>query len=396
MLTLGVTTEITNADGAGPIDLLTSAARVAKAGLSVNVGAYIGFNSVWSEVVGLSDRRPTAEEIERMRALIVDAMKAGAWGVSAGLEYRPAYFARTEEVIQVVSAAAPWRTNFPNHVRITPESGFSGRVGLDETLRIAKAARLIGVITHMKAQAKEQGTAARQLASVAASTREGYYAAADVYPYLSGQTRLGNLIIPAWVQDGGRQAMLERFADPAQRPRIVREIEQMIAGRLGDVAGIYLPQTRRHLTDVMREMQVSAGEAVVRLVEKDNPSMIAPFGRESDLQKILHTRHLDRVRLRRHERDGHPSAVLRLLPASPGQVRARREDPHLAGCGAENDGASGSDDRHDRSRLPRAWYGSRRVGIRSTDGRRSRDLREAGGSFRGHSACLRQRRPCAA
>ena len=287
MLTQGVTTEITNADGSGPIDLRTPAARVAKSGLSVNVGAYIGFNMVWSEVVGLADRRPSAEDIERMRALIVNAMKAGAWGVSAGLEYRPAYFARTEEVIQVVSAAAPWRTNFPNHVRITPESGFSGSVGLDETLRIAKAAGLIGVITHMKAQAKEQGTAARQLASIADSTREGHYAAADVYPYLSGQTRLGNLIIPPWVQDGGRQAMLGRFADPDQRPRIVREIERMIAGRLGDVAGIYLPETRRHLTDVMRELQVSAGEAVVRLVEKDNPLSIAPFGLESDLRKIL-------------------------------------------------------------------------------------------------------------
>jgi N-acyl-D-aspartate/D-glutamate deacylase len=287
MLTQGVTTEIENADGAGPIDLRTRAARVAKAGLSVNWGAYIGFNSVWSAVVGASDRRPTTEEIERMRALILAAMKAGAWGVSAGLEYRPGYFARTEEVVQVVSAAAPWRTNFPNHVRKTPESGFSGRVGLEETLRIAKAAGLIGVITHMKAEGKEQGTAARQLATVAASTREGAYAAADVYPYLSGQTRLANLIIPAWVQDGGRSAMLERFADPDQRPRIAREIEQTIAGRLGDVAGIYLPETRRHLTDVMREMQVSAGEAVVRLVEKDNPQMIAPFGRESDLQKIL-------------------------------------------------------------------------------------------------------------
>ncbi|HET7696565.1 MAG TPA: amidohydrolase family protein [Vicinamibacterales bacterium] len=287
MLTQGVTTEITNADGAGPTDLRTVTARVARAGLSVNLGAYIGFNSVWSAVVGLSDRRPTAEEIDRMRALIVAAMKAGAWGVSAGLEYRPGYFARTEEVTQVVSAAAPWRTNFPNHVRKTPESGFSWRVGLEETLRIAKAAGLIGVITHMKAEGKEQGTATRLLATVAASTREGDYAAADVYPYLSGQTRLSNLIIPAWVQDGGRQAMLERFADPDQRPRIAREIEQTIAGRLGDVAGIYLPETRRHLTDVMRQMEVSAGEAVVRLVEKDDPQMIAPFGRESDLQKIL-------------------------------------------------------------------------------------------------------------
>jgi N-acyl-D-aspartate/D-glutamate deacylase len=288
MLTQGVTTEITNADGAGPIDLRQATARAAAAGLAVNVGAYIGFNSVWSAVVGPSDHRPTGEEIERMRVHIVNAMKAGAWGVSAGLDYKPAYFARTEEVIQVVSAAAPWRTNFTNHHRLTPESGFSSRVGLEETLRIAKAARLIGVITHMKAPGKERGTAARLLGAIAASTRAGQYAAADVYPYLAGQTGLGALIIPAWALDGGREAMLERFTDPEQRQRIVRETEQTIAARIADVAGIYLPETRRHLTDVMSEMQVSAGEAVVRLLEQGRqPQMIAPFGIESDVQKIL-------------------------------------------------------------------------------------------------------------
>lgn len=284
MLTQGVTTEITNADGGGPVDSRPRAERVAEAGLAVNMGAYIGFNSVWSAVVGPSDRRPTGEETDRMRALIVDGMKAGAWGVSAGLDYRPAYFARTEEVIQVVSAAAPWRTNFTNHDRLTPETDFSSSVGLAETLRIANAAGLIGVITHMKATGKERGTADRLLASIAASTREGHYAAADVYPYLAGQTALGALIIPAWAQDGGRPAMLERFGDPEQRQRIVREAEQTMAARFAD---IYLPQTRRKLTDVMSEMQVSAGEAVVRLLEQGNPSMIAHFGIEPDVRKIL-------------------------------------------------------------------------------------------------------------
>jgi N-acyl-D-aspartate/D-glutamate deacylase len=284
MLTQGVTTEITNPDGGGPVDLRAQAARAAEAGLAVNVGAYIGFNSAWSAVVGASDRRPSPEEIERMRTLIVDGMKAGAWGVSAGLDYRPAYFARTEEVIQVVSAAAPWRTNFTNHDRLTPETEFSSRVGLDETLRIAKAAGLIGVITHMKATGKERGTADRLLGAIAASTRDGHYAAADAYPYLAGQTALGALIIPAWAQDGGRPEMLKRFADPAQRQRIAQEAEQTIAARFTD---IYLPQTRRKLADVMSEMQVTAGEAVIRLLEQGNPSMIAHFGSEPDVQKIL-------------------------------------------------------------------------------------------------------------
>ena len=284
MLTQGVTTEIANPDGGGPVDLRAQASRVAEAGLAVNVGPYIGFNSIWSAVVGPSDRRPTGEELERMRGLILEGMKAGAWGVSAGLDYRPAYFARTEEVIQIVSAAAPWRTNFTNHDRLTPESNFSSRVGIEETLHIAKAAGLIGVVTHMKATGKERGTADQLLAAIAASRREGHFAAADAYPYLAGQTALGALIIPAWAQDGGRPEMLKRFADPAQRQRIVQEAEQTIAARFTD---IYLPQTRRKLADVMTEMQVSAGEAVIRLLEQGNPSMIAHFGIEPDVQKIL-------------------------------------------------------------------------------------------------------------
>jgi N-acyl-D-aspartate/D-glutamate deacylase len=284
MLTQGVTTEITNPDGGGPVDLRAQAARAGEGGLAVNVGAYIGFNSVWSAVVGASDRRPSGEEIERMRALIADGMKAGAWGVSAGLDYRPAYFARTEEVIQVVSAAAPWRTNFTNHDRLTPETDFSSRVGIDETLRIAKTAGLIGIITHMKASGKERGTADQLLGAITASTKEGHYAAADAYPYLAGQTALGALIIPAWAQDGGRPEMLKRFADPAQRERIAREAEQTIAARFTD---IYLPQTRRRLADVMSEMQVTAGEAVIRLLEQGSPSMIAHFGIEPDVRKIL-------------------------------------------------------------------------------------------------------------
>lgn len=290
MLTQGVTTEIRFADGGGPLDFRPQsvrATRVAEAGLAVNLGGYIGFNSVWAAVVGQSDRRPTGEEIARMRGLILDGMKAGAWGVSAGLDYRPAYFARTQEVIQVVSAATPWRTHFTNHDRMTPESGFSSRAGLEETLSIAKAAGLIGVITHMKAVGKERGTADRLLASIAASTREGHYAAADVYPYLSGQTSSIALFMPAWAQDGGRPATLKRLADPEQRQRIARETEDILAARLTDISSVYLPETRRFLTDLMREMKVSAGEAVMRLIEQGDPTMIGAFGIESDLQKIL-------------------------------------------------------------------------------------------------------------
>ena len=287
MLTQGVTTEILNADGGGAVDLAAQGARLAVGGLAVNAGAYIGFNSIWSNVVGPSSRRPADEEIERMRALITAGMEAGAWGVSAGLDYKPAYFAQTDEVVRVVSAAAPWRTNFSNHDRVTPESGYSSRAGIVETLEIAAKARLLGVITHMKVTGREQGTAAGVLASLTDAGKHGRYAAADAYPYLAGMTALGALIIPAWAQDGGREALLKRFADPELRARIVLEAEQTLVDRFGGADVVYLPTLGKPLTAVMSEMQATAGEAIVRLLEQSNPRAILRFGLESDLRQIL-------------------------------------------------------------------------------------------------------------
>src|SRR5678815_4675576 len=103
-------------------------------GRAVNLGAQIGFNSVWTQVIGAADRRASTDDIARMRALIVEGLSKGAWGVSAGLDYKPAYFAQAEEVIKVVEAAKPFRTIFINHDRVTPESGFSSRAGMEETI----------------------------------------------------------------------------------------------------------------------------------------------------------------------------------------------------------------------------------------------------------------------
>ena len=130
MLTQGVTTEFINADGAGALNIIKQLDDFSAAGLAVNLGAYAGFNSVWASVVGQSDRRPSADEIQKMRDLLTENLKQGAWGVSAGLDYKPGYFARTEEVVAVMQAATPWRTNFPNHDRLTPESNFSSLVGI--------------------------------------------------------------------------------------------------------------------------------------------------------------------------------------------------------------------------------------------------------------------------
>jgi N-acyl-D-aspartate/D-glutamate deacylase len=140
----------------------------------------------------------------------------------------------------------------------------------------------------MKVQGIEQGTAASVLATMRKTTQGGAYTAADAYPYLAGQSGLGALIIPGWAQEGGRPAMLKRFADPAARAKIITEAEQAMTARFGGPQGVYLPRTQQELTDVMKQMNAGAGETIVRILETTgDPGAILRFGSEADLVKIL-------------------------------------------------------------------------------------------------------------
>lgn len=161
MLTQGVTTEIANADGHGTTDITAQLAELAAKGLAENIGLYIGFNAAWAETMGLEDRRATPGEIAKMRGILDLNLSRGAWGVGTGLDYQPAFQADADEVVGILSVAAKWRTNFPNHERLRPEEGYSSFKGMTETIAIARAAGVMPVITHIKTQGVEQGNAHR-------------------------------------------------------------------------------------------------------------------------------------------------------------------------------------------------------------------------------------------
>ena len=289
MLSQGVTTEILNADGGGPLDLNAQLNALQKEGLAVNVGGMIGFNSVWREAVGLENVRPTPEQLLEMQDLVENGLEAGAWGVSAALDYVPGRFAATEEVVQVLEPFAEWNVVFANHDRVTPESGYSSISGMSETIAIGEATGLIPLITHMKVQGWEQGQASTILERMTdAETPFPGGAAADVYPYLAGLTGLQSLIIPPWAQAGGRDAMLARFVDPDLRARIIEEANEAMRLRFGGPEGVYLLQSQRELSDVMEELQIeSPAEAVIQILEEANQGIIASFGLEDDLIEIM-------------------------------------------------------------------------------------------------------------
>ena len=286
-LTQGVTTEIANADGLGSVDLLSQLSTFEQAGMAENVGLYIGFNAVWQHVLGQADRRPSDLEIERMRDLVEQGFRQGAWGLSAGLDYKPAYYASTAEVMRIAAVARAWRTNFANHERLRPEEGYSSIRGIRETIEIGRESGLTPVITHIKTQGREQGSAPAVIEMMREATREGVYTPADVYPYLAGQSGLAALLLPSWALEGGREAVLGRFADPAQRTQIAAAAEDAMNARFGGPGGIFVINRNAELTALMAEWQVSAGEAVIRLLESGDMGAILRFGIEEDLLAFM-------------------------------------------------------------------------------------------------------------
>lgn len=284
-LTQGVTTEILSPDGGGPTDI-NERMELEEDGLAINIGSYIGFNAVWQDVVGSDDRPAEDAEIDQMRELVRTAMAEGAWGVSAGLFYTPANYAETEQVIEVAEAARDWRTNFPNHIRNENNAVLEAT---EETIEIGEGAGLVPVITHMKVMGADNWGASEETVGVIEEANErGTYTAADMYPYLASQTSL-TAMVPPWVQDGGEEAMLERFADPDLRPQIADEIVDTMTDRVGGPEDVYFPSKQQNLDEVAEELNAdNPGEATMQILEDEgNLTTIYFFGDEEDLLRIL-------------------------------------------------------------------------------------------------------------
>lgn len=283
-LNQGVTTEVLSPDGSGEIDV-DKMLSIEDDGIGINVGAYVPFNSVWGEVVGDADRRAKPDEIRAMRKLVRAGLRDGAFGVSAGLAYAPAVFADTDQIIDVVKSARDWRTNFPNHIRNENDAVLEAT---EETITIGEQGGLVPIITHMKVMgSKNWGESKQTVGLIEDANARGVYTAADVYPYLRSQTGL-DATVPAWVKDGGREAMLERFADPKQRPKIVKEIEATLLTRVAGPEGVWINDLGKTLAEVAEELDVRTGEAVIQVLEDEGSlSCIWTFGEEPDFRRIL-------------------------------------------------------------------------------------------------------------
>jgi N-acyl-D-amino-acid deacylase len=191
-------------------------------GISVNLLSYVGLGSVREEVIGNDNRPPTQAELQKMQAIVREAMQQGAFGVSTGLIYPPNAYADIEELASLSRVAAQAGGLYASHLRY---DGLKYKEGLEEIIAIAERAKLPGHIFHLKITGSRNfGRMKDAIALVESARKRGVRISADQYPYVASSTGL-TATIPDWAEEGGSARLAERLKDPATRARIRREME---------------------------------------------------------------------------------------------------------------------------------------------------------------------------
>ena len=225
----GITTIIASlhsGDQPWPLD-----AYMAELEVAPNVGFFAGHSWTRERVLGLANRAPTPEELDRMKALVEQSMQQGALGLSTGLLYVPANYARTEEIVELAKVAARRGGIYVTHMR---DEGPGLIQSVEETIRIAREAGIPAHINHHKAVGAAQfGWSRRTLAMIDSARAAGLDVTHDLYPYTASSTG-SSILFPQWSLEGGREAFARRMADPATRARVETEMRTIFRERAGE------------------------------------------------------------------------------------------------------------------------------------------------------------------
>ena len=195
--------------------------RLERQGTGVNFGTFVGATQVRAYVIGYDNRAPAPEEMAKMKTVVADAMKQGALGLSTSLQYVPARFATTDEIVELAKVARQYGGIYITHQR-------SEANAIDESMRevfeIARRANIPAEIWHFKtAYKKNWGRMPEMLNRIAAARRRGLKITADVYPYIAGSTSL-SACLPPWSLEGGTDKMVARLKDARIRQQLKKEI----------------------------------------------------------------------------------------------------------------------------------------------------------------------------
>jgi N-acyl-D-amino-acid deacylase len=196
-------------------------ARLEKQGMGINLASYVGATQVRRMVLGDENKAPTPDQLNQMKALVRDAMHDGAVGLSTSLEYAPAPYAKTDELIALAGEASKFGGIYATHMRNESDSVLQA---IDEALRIGREAHIPVEIWHLKVAGKANwGRMPEVVAKISSARAQGMDVAADTYAYPAWFNSF-SAFIPQWAHDGGDAKLIQRLQDPAMRARIRKDM----------------------------------------------------------------------------------------------------------------------------------------------------------------------------
>jgi len=266
-------------------------ARLEKQGMGINLASFVGATQVRRMVLGDDDKQPTPAQLGQMRELVRQAMREGAVGVSTSLEYAPAPYAKTEELIALASEASKFGGIYATHMR---DESNAILPAIDEALRIGREGHLPVEIWHLKVAGKANwGRMPEVVAKINAARAGGMDVSGDTYAYTAWFNSL-SAFIPAWAHDGGDVLLIERLKDPAMRARIRKDMMtpsnewdnewQEINGPQDILIGVVqnlklLPLQGKRLAEVAKMQNKDPIDALFDLLIDDNAATgVAVFG----------------------------------------------------------------------------------------------------------------------
>jgi N-acyl-D-amino-acid deacylase len=265
-----------------------------KKGISQNVASFVGATTLREYAVGLEDQPPTAAQLELMRRLVRQEMEAGALGIGSSLIYAPAFYAKTEELIELCKVAAQYKGKYISHIR---NEGRQLLEAVDELLRISREAGIPAEIYHLKASGEANWPKMDLLIQkVEAAQKEGLKITADMYTYTASSTGL-DACVPLWAQSGGLEVMRKRFKDATIRRRILSDMEGSSASwegflqATGDPEKMLLvefkneqlkPLQGKTLAEVARQRKTTPAETILDLMAEDESRVGAVYFKMSE------------------------------------------------------------------------------------------------------------------
>ena len=265
-------------------------ARLEKQGMGINLASYVGATQVRRMVLGDDDKQPSPEQLAQMKSLVREAMKDGTVGVSTSLEYAPAPYAKTDELIALATEASRFGGIYATHMRSESDAVLDS---IDEALRIGREARIPVEIWHLKVAGRNNwGRMPEVVAKINAARNAGMDVSANTYAYTAWFNDF-SAFIPPWAHDGGTAKMVERLKDPGMRARMRKDMLtpsqdwdnewQEIPGPEAIMIGIVqnpklVPLQGKRLSDIAKLRNKDPLDALFDFLIEDPNAGVAVFG----------------------------------------------------------------------------------------------------------------------